>query len=212
MLTFEDLKKRWEENQDPGANPAAYDRYTLDKIVRARTKKHMNQVMQYFWASFCLQVLVYAMLCAAMVKYGGNLETLLFCIAGVLLFLPFTIMLMKKFKAMAITKPAVKNEGEDPGATLYNYALRQHNLLQSFYKFKKRYELILVPLSSAIGVFLVFKLFVPGGAMQYQEAATGIFIVTIVSCFAAIYMENKKSFEQPLQQLREILEEFKKDA
>src|SRR5688572_19556424 len=111
MSTFEDLKKKWEENQDVVADPAAYDQYTLNKIVRARTKKHTHQAMQYFWASFGLQVLVYSMLCAVMVQYGGSVETLLFCITGILLFLPFTIMLMKKFKAMAITKPVVKNEG-----------------------------------------------------------------------------------------------------
>ena len=212
MSTFEDLLKKWGETQETVLQPGAYNQVSLDKIVRSRTKKHMNKVMHYFWASFGLQVLVYAMLCAVMVQHGRDGETLLFCIAGILLFLPFTILLMKKFKAMAIAKPVVKNEGEDAGATVYNYVLRQHNLLQSFYTFKKRYELILIPISSAIGIFLTFKLFVPGGAMQYQEAATGIFIVTIVSCFATIYMENKKSFEQPLHQFREILEEFKKEA
>ncbi|HRP56182.1 MAG TPA: hypothetical protein PLH26_09025 [Agriterribacter sp.] len=45
-----------------------------------------------------------------------------------------------------------------------------------------------------------------------MKAATGIFIVAIVSCFATIYMENKESFEPPLRQLREVLKEFKRDA
>jgi hypothetical protein len=212
MSTFEDLKKKWNENQDSASASAAYDQPALEKIFRSRIKKHTGRVMQYFMASFFLQVLVYAMLCAVMVRHGRDRETLLFCIAGILLFLPFTVMLMKKFKAMAIAKPVVENEGDDAGGSLYNYVLKQHDLLQGFYKFKKWYELILIPLSSAIGIFLIFKLFVPGGAAQYREAATGLFIITLITCFATIYIENKKSFEQPLHQLREVLGEFKRDA
>ena len=212
MSTFEDLKKKWDENQDSASASAAYDQPALEKIFRSRIKKHTGKVMQYFRASFLLQVLVYALLGTVMVKYGSDTETLLYSIAGILLFLPFTFMLVTKCKAMAMIRPGGESTDAKAGASLYHSVLRQHDLLQSFYAFKKRYELILVPLSSAIGIFLTFKLFIPGGAAQYQEAATGIFTITLISCFAAIYTENKKSFEQPLHQLREVLGEFKRDA
>jgi len=205
MSTFEELKKVWDENQRTVSVPNYYDQTAIEKIVRSRTKKHTNTAMQYFWAAFVLQILVYALLSHVMIKYGSDIETLLFSSAGVLLFLPFTIVLMKKFKRMAITKP----EEGNTGTSLYNYVVKQRGLLQSFYTFKKRYELILIPLSTVIGVFLTFKLYVPGGVEENITGAVVTFVIAIISCILAILSENKKSFEQPLHDLNLLLNEFK---
>lgn len=205
MSTFDELKKVWDENQSSVSIPEAYDHRTLEKIIRSRTKKHMNTAMQYFWAAFVLQIVVYALLSHVMIKYGSDWETLLFSMAGALLFLPFTIMLMKKFKQMAVTKP---NEG-NTGTSLYNYVRQQQSLLQNFYKFKKSYELMLIPLSTIIGIFLTFKLYVPGGAAENLTGAIITFVITIISCGLVIRSENRKSFEQPLRQLNELIREFK---
>jgi hypothetical protein len=89
---------------------------------------------------------------------------------------------------------------------------KQALMLQSFYLFKKRYELILIPMASAIGVFLTFKLYVPGGIEQHPQAALTTFVITIASCFMAIFSENKKSFEQPIRELRVILEDLKRES
>ena len=186
-----------------------YDEVALEKIFRSRVKKQTNKAMQYFWASFVLQVLVYALLSHVIVKYWLDTEILLFGLGGVFLFLPFTIMLMKKFKRMATTKLTGEH---NTGISLYQYVLRHHALLLSFYNFKKRYELVLIPLSSAIGIFLMFKLYVPGGVQEHPAGAVVTFVITLLSCAMAIRSENKKSFEQPLHQLREILDEFKSEA
>jgi hypothetical protein len=208
MLTLDELKKKWDKDQNAISGPSTYDQVSLEKIFSARVKKHMRAAMQYFWASFALQILVYALLSHVIVKFWYDTETVLYGVGGVLLFLPFTIMLMKKFKRMAMARPG---EGSHTGTALENYVLEQHDLLSGFYRFKKRYELILIPLSSAIGVVLTFKLYVPGGVYEYPTGATLTFIITILSCALAIRSENKKSFEQPLRQLREILDEFRRE-
>ena len=204
MSTFDELKKMWCKHQEAASVPAAYDQNAIDKIVRTRTKKNINIAMQYFWAAFTLQIIVYAMLSNVMIKYGSDGETLLLASLGVVLFLPFTIVLMTRFKAMAVAKP----EGDHSENSIYTYVLRQQKLLQSFYNFKRRYELILIPLASAIGVFLVFKLYVPGGIETHITGAVITFVITLVSCGAAIIKENKKNFEQPIQQLSALLQDF----
>jgi len=209
MTTLEELKKKWDENKDTTSGPLAYDEVALEKIFKSRVKKHTNKAMQYFWASFVLQIIVYALLSHVIVKYWSDSEMLLFSLGGVLLFLPFTIMLMKKFKRIAATKLTGEN---NTGISLHQYVLRHHALLLSFYNFKKRYEHVLIPLSSAIGVFLTFKLYVPGGVQQHPAGAGITFVITLLSCAMAIRSENKKSFEQPLHQLQEILDEFKSEA
>lgn len=209
MTTLEELKKKWEEKGNPPSGALAYDKVALEKIFKSRVKKHTNAAMQYFWASFVLQILVYALLSHVIVKYWSDTEMLLFSLGGVLLFLPFTIMLMKKFKRIAATKLTGES---DTGTSLYHYVLRHHALLLSFYNFKKRYELVLIPLSSAVGIFLTFKLYVPGGVQQHPSGAIVTFVITLFACAMAIRSENKKSFEQPLHQLREILSEFKSET
>jgi hypothetical protein len=205
MSTFEDLKKIWEANQETAQVPKPYDHKTLESIIKSRMKKNMKKSMQYFWGSLFLQILVYALLSHVIVKYGGDVETLIFGTAGILLFLPFTIVLLKKFKRMAIVKPEDGNSGK----SLHQYVFHQHALLKGFYAFKKRYELLLVPLSTGIGVFLTFKLFVPGGVEGNPIGASITFLITLVSMIASIYSENKKSFEQPLHDLNLLLKEFK---
>ena len=203
MSTFKDFKCLWERNGRTEAH-VPLDRTTLTSIVKVRAKKHMNVVMRYFWASFAMQILVYALLSHAILKYGSDQRILLAGTAGILLFVPFTFVLMRKFKAMAITRM----HEDTSGTSLHRYVERQHDLLESFYRFKKKYELLLVPLSTAIGTFLTFRLYVPGGVMAYQTGAFIVFSLAIISSSSAIRSENKKSFEQPLAHLRKIKDEL----
>lgn len=205
MSTFEELKRVWDTNQETTQGYKRYDHETLSGIVKSRTKKNMKKSMQYFWGALFLQILVYALLSHVVIKYGGDTKTLSFGIAGMLLYLPFTILLMKKFKQMAIIKPAHANSGR----SLYQYVFQQHALLQSFYSFKKSYELLLIPLSTGIGVFLTFKLFVPGGVEENPTGAIITFLITLFSMIASVRLENKKSFELPLHEFSQLLNEFK---
>ena len=203
MSTFEELKKVWEANQESAEGYTPYDHKSLDSIIKSRTKKNMKKAMHYFWGVLFLQILVYALLSHVIIRYGGDTKTLFLGIGGILLHLPFTILLIKKFKRMAIVKPAQGNS-----ASLHQYVFQQHKLLRSFYTFKKRYEFLLVPLSTAIGVFLTFKLFVPGGVEGNPTGAILTFLITLLTMVASIRSENRKSFEEPLRELNQLLNEF----
>jgi hypothetical protein len=103
----------------------------------------------------------------------------------------------------------IKWEKGGSGKSVYQYVLQQHTLLTTFYRFKKRYELFLVPMSTAIGVFLTFKLFVPGGVEAHGIGAGITFLLSLISMVVSIRMENKRSFEQPIRDLNALLDEFK---
>lgn len=205
MSTLEELKQKWGENRSTVSGTDTYDRNTLEKIFKSRVKNNTNAAMQYFWASFALQLLVYALFSHVIIKYWSDPALRYFSIGGILLYIPFTIMLMNKFKRIARAK---LTSGNNTATSLRQYLQQHRTLLLGFYNFKKRYEFFLIPISCAIGVILTFKLYVPGGVDENQIGALITFIITLFSCVAAIRSENKKSFQQPLHKLQEILDEF----
>ena len=173
-----DFKCLWQKNKLEGKTIKPIDNEGLDQIVRLRTKKNLNIVMRYFWASFALQMVVYALLVHVIAKYSNDQEVLITGIAGIVFFIPFTVILLRKFKAMATTRMS----NTISSASIQAYVGRQYDLLSSFYRFKKGYEWVLIPLATAIGTFLTFKLYVPGGVYAYQFSASIIFAVAVISC------------------------------
>jgi len=83
-------------------------------------------------------------------------------------------MLLKKFKTMATLK---SDDQHATGLPMNEYILQHHDLLASFYKFKKRYEIILVVLSAAIMTWMVFRIYSTGGVNAHPTAAS-----IILSC------------------------------
>ncbi|GAB3795047.1 hypothetical protein GCM10028819_10430 [Spirosoma humi] len=204
MSTLDQLKHHWEpSNKASAADGQLLDEASLRKIVTSRVGKHTKASFRYFWASFTLQLIVYAMCSHLIVKYWSQPNIRLLSLSAMLLYLPFTIVLMNKFKRVAKGRLT----GKEP-SSIRDYVSEQYQLLNSFFTFKKRYERLLIPISAAIGVILVFTIYVPGGVRTYPVGALITYVVTLLSCYGAIRSENRKSFVEPLQQLKLLLHEY----
>src|SRR6185437_14509439 len=173
MSTLEELKVKWEQNEKEPYS-SAYSHTAFDKLINDRIKKETRKSFQYFWAAFTLQIIVYALLCHVIAKYWHQTEIVYFALGGICLYIPFTAVLLGKFKKLATEKLSVTKDGT---ASLREDISRQRNVLGSFYHFKKWYEIFLVPLSSALAVFLIFELYVPGGFNQNVRGAAITFIL-----------------------------------
>jgi Na+-transporting methylmalonyl-CoA/oxaloacetate decarboxylase beta subunit len=145
---------------------------------------------------------VYALLCHVIVRYYNDIFTVVPGFAGILIYIPFTHTLLKKFKAMAYMPTVGK------ASTIQGYIIGQRGLLKTFLTFKKRYEVFLIPLSCAIGVLLTFKLYVPGGIYSHPQGATITFGISLVSCYLAIKQQNERNLVKPITDLDEILQEY----
>jgi len=139
---------------------------------------------------------VYALLSHVVVKYWGDLAMIV-SVLGILLYIPFTIVFMSKYKSMAIA----------PGS-INTVISRRVELLESFSRFKRRYELVLIPLATLIGTFVTFEIWVPGSIWAYPKGAMITFFLSLASCIIAIREENKKSFDIPLSKLKMILDDL----
>ncbi|MBF9255789.1 hypothetical protein I2I11_20995 [Pontibacter sp. 172403-2] len=204
MSTLDDLKKKWRDDQSASQAADAVDAATLNQLIQRRMKKQNNLIFRYFWATFTLHILVYALLSHVLIRYGADTDILLLSLSGFLVTVPFTAVMLKRYKQMAVTKAS--QGGKD---TIYTYVNGQRSRVAAFYTFKKRYEIVLIPLLSAIGVILVFTLYFPGGVLAFPTGAVVTYLLTLLSCFFAIRNENKKYFIRPLQELQAILDDYK---
>ncbi|MEQ8244775.1 hypothetical protein [Fulvivirga sp.] len=202
MKTFDDFKQQMHQIENKNL-PKAIEVDGLVHIVKNRVKNNKNKAMQYFWASFVLQLIVYALLSNTIIKYWYDSQILSLSILGLVLYIPFTVVIMVKFKKMAVLRLKENND-----TSMESYISNHLTLLKSFFRFKRNYELILIPLSSIIGVIITFQLFVPGGVSEHLHGAGITLAITLASCYAAIKKENTKNFKIPIDNLTQLKSEF----
>ncbi|GAB3285030.1 hypothetical protein GCM10027347_62100 [Larkinella harenae] len=200
MSAIDDLKNQWNQANPVPAILPSYDPSALEGIVRTRARHQINRAMQYFWGALTLQIIVYALFSHAWIRLWDQPHIQWLCLAGILLYLPFTIRLLKKFKQIARTTST--------STTVQNRIQDQYLSLVSFYRFKRRYEYVLIPTSTALCLFLLFKLFVPGDLHHYTTVAAVLYGLTLLSCIWAIRRENRNHFERPIEGLQQLLAEF----
>ena len=204
MPTLDDLKQNWNVSQPALEAATPYDAAGFNHLIRTRMKKQNNTIFRYFWATFTFHIIVYALLSHVMIRYGADTNILYLCLLGFGVIVPFTAIMLKRYKQMAVAKAT-----HDSAASIQVYISGQHKLLSGFYSFKKRYELFLVLLISAIGVLLMFSLYLPGGVLAYPVSAIVTFALFALICLLAIRDENKKYFTLPLQEMQVMLDDFK---
>lgn len=203
---MEELRKKWSEDSSAGSYTSGLDKSSLHKLLKLRANKQMTINMQYFWASFTLQIIVYSYLTHVIIKHWNDSFLVTASTLCVLVYIPFTIILLKKFNTMARLRSGDQHAS---GLPIQEYIQRHQYLLSGFYKFKSRYEIMLVILSTAIMTWMVFRIYVPGGVVAHPLGALFIFITSLLCCAVAIHAENKKHFKDPLAELHKLLDEFK---
>jgi hypothetical protein len=202
MKSLDALRTQW--NEENGGSENQYDHDSFMKVVKTRVRKESGRAFQYFWAAFVLQIVVYALLGHVIVKYWRDSYIFIPAIINLALYIPFTVVMMKRFKRMATISGKTSADN-----AVADYVSRHRDILAGFYKFKQSYEYLLIPVSAIIGTVITFQIWVEGGVWEFPKAAAIVFGVTMVSCIIAVRNENKKNFEGPLAQMNAIVEELK---
>ena len=199
---MEELRKSWEKGTSTGTVNGFLNKDALHRIIKEKSNQQRNINMHYFWGAFALQLVVYAYLSHVAIRYWTDTVLLSLAVLLIVVNIPFTAVLMKKFKAMAVLKT---NDSHLAGLPIREYIQRQHDLLSSFYRFKKRYEIVFGLMSMLILIWIPFRIYVPGGVEAYPITALMIFLVTWISCALIVRNENKRYFKRPLRRLELIL-------
>ena len=200
MDALDEMKRKWSLQKDENKS---YDPMNISRAIRQQVHQQTRDSMKYFWASFVLQVVVYALYAHVLVRFFHDRFTVAFAVGGMVIYMPFTYLLLKKFKQLAVLRP----DGNGTPSIL-QYIGAKRKVLFEFFRFKLHYELFLIPLSSLIGTLLVFRIYVPGGPLAYPNGVLITLAITLLSCYLAIRSENHRSFRVPLAELDKLLKEF----
>jgi hypothetical protein len=199
METLDEAKNLWQNTKQ--TNQPALNKGEVENIITLRVKKEKKAAAEYFWLSFSYQILIYAFASYLIVKYWGDGRIMLLSTMGTLLYLPLTIILMRKFKAM-FNLPAQQ------AINLQSDVKNQFILLSQFFGFKKLFDLVSLPLTSLILTGILFTLYVPGGVETHLAGAIIAGLGMLLIYGVAAWFENKKHFVHPLNRLRYILEDI----
>jgi len=200
METLDEAKNLW-QNTSQQTNQPTLDKAEVENIIKLRIKKEKKNAAEYFWLSFAYQILIYAFACHLIIKYWGDNLVMLLSAAGIVLYIPLTVILMRKFKAM-FNLPAHQ------AVNLQSDVKNQFTLLSQFFSFKKRFDLLSLPLTSLILTGILFMLYVPGGVESHITGAVIACLGMLLVYGVAAWFENKKHFVHPLNRLRFILEDI----
>lgn len=203
-MNLEEMRRKWQEEKAGVSPPPVYDAESFATVVKTRSKNSKNIAMRYFWGSFTFHLIVYAFLAHVMIRFGDDTAILMAGGIGFAIMIPFTAVMMKRFKKLALMRLRGSHT-----TSIQTYVEKQYGTLAGFFSLKKRYEWFLIPLQCIIGVFITFRILLPGGVAAHPIGAFIIFAISLWSCVAAIRMENRRSFETPLQDLQRILDDYK---
>ena len=203
MTMFDNIKDTWNSQNDVMA-PEPYDLVTFRQMVKDRVIRHNKMVLNYFWKSLLLQILVYVMVVYVLLTNLTDLAVLITGGAALITYIPFTISLLRKAQRI-MRGPELDRSTED---SIHSYVKDSYYSIQQFFRFKRRSDMVLIPFSSLIGTYLTFHLFVPEGVYAWPELAGSAFVITLLSCLKAITDENKRNFKVPIQHMKLLLEEF----
>ena|SRR5688572_10851515 len=199
MENFNQIRDLW--NSVPATVTSSLSNQDVQKVIGKRIVKEKKILAEYFWVAFVFQLLLYSFGCYVIAKYWNDSSISLPAAAGILMYIPLTVVLMQKFKAMLNAPPY-------PAVDIRSGLSIQRKLLQSYFIFKKRFDLISIPVNSFILIVILFKLYVPGSIEQNVFWGLVFFVLLMLIYATAAWFENRKHFIQPLKHFDIILRDI----
>lgn len=203
MKTFDDIKKSWDNDQDTPSH--LLNKESVDIIIHSRIRSEKKTLMEYFWGSFMYQNLIYGFGTYFSIKYWNDMQFVLPVLAGMIVYIPFTLLMIIQFKAMMNLKTG-KNGNQ---LNTQVYVAQMHTQLCAFYNLKRKFDWITVPLSCLVFVIIIFKVFVGSAPQEHLQTAIILFLAWLSLFMIAIRFENQKRFKKPLLQIESILKDLK---
>ena len=205
MKSFEEMQKCWRHERESTFNAAPLSEAMLTKLIRSGVKKEQKMIWEYCVASGFWQWLVYAALTHFIVRFWGDWQFMIACVAVIILYIPFTAMFIKKFRNMSILK---FDKSYLQSHDIHALLKKQYKVLNEFFIFKKRFDWLNIPFCCFLIAMILYKY---GLIPSIQESVITwliVFVIYLILFVTAVYFENKKRFKTPLEKMKSVIEEM----
>ena len=202
METLEQLRNFWQNHQD--AQSASLNKQDVDRVIKSRIIKEKKGIAEYFWVSLAFQIILYSFASHIIVKFWSDSRIAMLCVAGVVMYIPFTIILFRKIRKMFEPRA-------DLATDIRTGVSNQYQLLSDFFRFKKRFDLVSIPVNSFILVIVLFTLYVPGSIEGNLAEGVVSFVLLVLMYAIGAWFENRKHFIRPLKQFESIINDLEKN-
>jgi hypothetical protein len=204
MEPLDDLKNNWNKYDSDMNRSRIVHKSSFRNIILSGANREKNQVIQYFWAAFVYQIILYALFCWTLFRNMGNRAILLTVLAGLCTNIPFTWVLLKRFKIMY----GQSLSRDTPGYSIKTNIELYFTRLSAFFRFKKFADGILLPVNAFIAAFILFELYTAGGFFHHFIWGPILFAGIWLVCGIAVWLDNKNNFRKPLHNIALLLQEF----
>ena len=201
-----EMENVWKQGKAREESLAPLTGKDLQAIIASRVRKELKTVGQFVWAAIAYQIVLYSFLAHTLDRNWGDIQTMLLCLAGVALYIPLTVALLRRVGKLC-RRPSEALGSAVPD--VFHKVEGEYARLADFFQFKKRMDWIGVPVSCAIIVLVTFTLFVEGGVKANPVAGLTLFALWVGMSLIAIHAENRKRFIAPLRHLEQVLEDLK---
>jgi hypothetical protein len=206
MAASNEIESVWKEGKARETGRAPVTGEDLQGIISSCVRKELKTVSQFVWAAIVYQIILYSFLTRTLISHWGDMQIMLFCVAGAACYIPLTAALILRVRKL------YRRPSEAPGSPVPDVLRKvegEYARLSDFFQFKKRMDWIGVPVSCAIIVLATFSLFVNGGVEGNPLASLALFALWVGMSLIAIHAENRKRFLSPLGHLKQLLDDLK---
>jgi hypothetical protein len=206
MEEMNEIKNLWARSRDQRV-----DTYTnlnskeMITLIKSRIKKEKKKTYEYIMALGVWQLLIYSFMSHLVVKYWGDWSIMGYALGGMLLYIPYTVVYARKFTGKNLRSLTQPNS---PLETIKINLKNQYTLLAEFFSFKKKFDLVGIPLSCFIILMLLSNLRIIPGVASHVTMGIILYLIYLAMFITATIIDNRKRFKLPLQHLKVVLEEM----
>jgi hypothetical protein len=209
MTSFTEISNCWRSNDSRQSVNPPINHQAVNKWINAGMKKQQKTILEYLVLSGFWQWLIYSALSYLIIRFWGNGYFAIYCIGLILLYIPFTIVFIRKFRWLRIVRY------DDPGLgelNIYHVLNIQYKTLNDFYYFKKRLDWFTIPGNCFVICMIIYQYgWIPS---LTQNALPGLIIFSfyLVAFVIATVMENRKHFINPIKRLNLLIREWNEEV
>ncbi|MBG6236117.1 hypothetical protein IWX76_002698 [Pedobacter sp. CAN_A7] len=206
MDTLDDLRGDWKRGRDLGAPLLPLKNSELKDWIKGSMKKEQQLVFRYAVKTFIWSLLVFSFLTYLMLRFWGDWNLFVVCMAAMAIYIPFTAVFMKHYKRFFAVECGVQQEVDlKQGLHIKFMALKQ------FYSVKKIFDWLMVPLSCAVIALTVNKYAFDAPFIEHLGFNIITFILYSTAFIYVTRKDNTTYFKVPMKKMETVMREMEDD-